>query len=185
MRGLIRCVRRHYKVTGETSSLRQVFEENMGQLRGVAWKIIGRPDQAEDIIQDAYIRLLKGKYTEKIDKPICYCRRMVRNIAIDYRRREQVEAAYRVYVDDSEALTNAKFAEAGADQCVHEQQMLEAIAEKLSMLPPRTRYVFELHRLSGLTQREIALKLDCSAATVNILVKEALNAISSCRQYFD
>jgi RNA polymerase sigma-70 factor (ECF subfamily) len=67
------------------------------------------------------------------------------------------------------------------DTHLHERQVLHAIVEALNSLPPRTRHAFELYRLGGLTQRQIAQELGCSATLVNFMLKDAMAVIASCR----
>lgn len=54
------------------------------------------------------------------------------------------------------------------------------ISQALDSLPARTRRAFELYRLAGLSQREIASELGVSVTLVNFLIRDAL---ASCRQH--
>ena len=54
------------------------------------------------------------------------------------------------------------------------RQYLSMIGRALEGLPARTRRAFELYRLSGLTQREIAAELNISTTLVNFMIRDAL-----------
>ncbi len=44
----------------ESEGLAKRFEENRGHLRGVAYRILGSPSEAEDAVQEAWLRLSRS-----------------------------------------------------------------------------------------------------------------------------
>lgn len=156
-----------------------VFVAHRSQLRGIAQRIVGTPELADEITQEAFLKLAEGEPLRGIERPFCYCCQVVRNLALDHCRRQSVEFTYRVYMDDGELPQVA--GGAAPEQGLDERRILRAIDKVLSGLPARTRKVFELHRLSGLTQREIGKELGCSATLVNFMLKDAVEAIAGCR----
>ncbi|MGH6649394.1 sigma-70 family RNA polymerase sigma factor [Aquabacterium sp.] len=160
-------------------TLGEVFVANRAYLRRVAQKIVHTVDLADEVIQDAYLKLIHGGIEREIRKPLCYCCQVVRNMAFDYHRQRAVESNYRICCDDVEAI--------GPVSCnlpeltFRGRQALELVDKVLGALAPRTRLAFELNRLNGLTQREIGGRLGCSATLVNFMIKEAETALSDCR----
>jgi len=71
------------------------------------------------------------------------------------------------------------------DAGIDERRLLERIDEILATLPERTRLVFEMYRLHGKTQREIAKVFDVSPTLVNFMIRDVMNALASCRDAFD
>jgi len=159
-------------------SLGEVFIANRPQLWRVARKIVSTADLADDVVQDAYLKVVDGPCVRRADRPIGYCCQVVRNTALDYCRRRMVEANYRTFDVDVELLEVA--GPGTPDRMMCERQIISAIDSVLSGLAPRTRLVFELYRLEGLTQRDIAARLGCSLGLVNGLITEASDAIKSC-----
>ena len=51
---------------------------------------------------------------------------------------------------------------------------LERIAVALTELPNRTRYAFEMYRLHGVQQKDIAKQLGVSPTLVNFMIRDAL-----------
>ena len=51
---------------------------------------------------------------------------------------------------------------------------LENIADALTELPQRTRYAFEMYRLHGVPQKDIAKELGVSPTLVNFMIRDAL-----------
>ncbi len=159
--------------------LGEVLIAHRTQLRGIALKIVGTTELADEVIQDAYLKLVDGASIRKIEKPYNYCSQVVRNLARDYHRQKNHEATYRIYTEDGE-LPHVPY-DCTPEKIIFERQLIEAIDNALSRLPSRTRHAFELYRLSGLTQREIAKELDCSATLVNFMLKDAVEALMECQ----
>lgn len=160
-------------------SLAEVFIAHRPQLWRVARKIVNTSDLADDVVQDAYLKIADGPCVRQAERPIGYCCQVVRNMALDYCRRHRVEASYRTFDVDVELLDMPTTAST-PDRMMCERQVITAIDKVLAGLSPRTRLVFELYRLEGLTQREIAARLGCALGLVNGLIAEAANAIKSC-----
>jgi RNA polymerase sigma factor (sigma-70 family) len=164
-------------------NLGDIFIAHRTQLRCIAQRIVRGGDLADEIMQEAYLKLAEGACARGVDKPFHYCCRVVRNLAIDHCRRRAVEAVYRVYTEDGELPQIA--GGQTPDAALHERCMLDAVVKVLDTLPPRTRRAFELHRLTGLTQREIAQRLGCSATLVNFMLRDATNAFAACRELME
>lgn len=164
-------------------ALGEIFIQHRAQLRRVALKIVGTPQIADELIQDAYLKIVEMEGARDILKPFCYCCQVVRNLALDHCRRQAVEASYRIYPEDGELpqLSGGSL----PDHALHGIQVINAIDRILSRLPSRTRQVFELYRLGGLTQRDIALQIGCSATLVNFMLRDATDAIAACRDLVD
>jgi len=161
-------------------TLGQVFIAHRAQLRSVAKKIVGTAEVADEITQDAYLRLAEGHGTQQtVRQPLSYCCQVVRNIAIDHCRRRSFEAKIRVFTDDGEVPEMP--VSASYEQRLDDRRLIAAIDSALGTLPERTRKAFELFRLGDLTQREIATRLGCSATLVNFMVKDAQRMLESLR----
>ncbi len=156
----------------------EVFVENRAQLWRVARKIVSTAELADDVLQDAYLRIADGSCGRSVDRPMGYCCQVVRNMALDHCRRLRVESAYRCFDIDVETVDTR--ACGTPDRRLCERQVIAAIDRALAALPQRTRKAFEFHRIEGLTQREIAKRMGCALGLVNGLIAEAADAIRSC-----
>jgi RNA polymerase sigma factor (sigma-70 family) len=148
-----------------------LFIANRAQLRHAAMKIIGTREQADDIVQDAYVKLLEMAAAFDIRQPLAYLFQLVRNLAIDRHRRGSFET--RVFAGEEDGMHVASGAGTPEAVAINTQQ-LRLVAEALATLPERTRRAFELHRLGGKTQREVADQLGVSTTLVNFMVRDAL-----------
>ncbi|MFT7773017.1 sigma-70 family RNA polymerase sigma factor [Roseateles sp.] len=171
------------RLSGPQPSLQRTFIDGRRQLLWLARSIVHSPETAEDILQDAYVRLMDGSCPPEVRRPYAYCCQVVRNLAYDHCRQKMVEERYRVFTDGEELLDRPGGYR--PDRALVERRAIKAIERLLQCFPARTRRAFELYRLGGATQRDIAAELDCSAATVNAMIKEVTTALSSCAHLVD
>jgi RNA polymerase sigma factor (sigma-70 family) len=118
----------------------------------------------DDIIQEAYVRLLKAREREKVVSPKAFLFAVARNLALDRQRHRIVAEAESLA--ENEAL--AVFDE-GLDvrETVAHNQELEILTEAIQSLPDRCRQIFTLRKVYGLSQVEIAERLRISENTVS------------------
>jgi len=165
------------------AALVEVFIAHRAQLRHIAQKIAGTSQIADEVIQDAYLKIVGITGIRDVLNPFCYCCQVVRNLALDHCRRQAVESTYRIYPEDGE-LSQVSGGSI-PDQQLHGLQVITAIDRILGALPSRTCQAFELNRLGGLTQRAIAQQIGCSATLVNFMLRDASEAIACCRDLAD
>jgi RNA polymerase sigma-70 factor (ECF subfamily) len=165
-------------VTENGSSLLNVFFSQRHRLVGLATRIIGCRSQAEDIVHDAYMKMGGSAcQTEEIRSEASYVTRVVRNLSIDHYRRRQLED--RLMCREQEPDDTLERSTGTPEDLVSDQQALERIACALNDLPERTRHVFEMCRVHGMKQKDIADALGISPALVSALIHEA---VLHCRQ---
>jgi RNA polymerase sigma-70 factor (ECF subfamily) len=149
-----------------------VFVAHQAQLRRAALKILGDSERAEDVVQDAYLKVTETQGALDIKQPLAYLYQIVRNLAIDRHRR----AAFEGNLFDSEEEGLHVPGLTGTPEAIAiSRQHLAMVARALSELPERTRRVFELHRIDGHTHCAIASQLQISTSLVNILIHDAMD----------
>jgi RNA polymerase sigma-70 factor (ECF subfamily) len=166
-------------IVGKQAGLDEVFMAYRSQLRWAALRILGNPERAEDVVQDVYLKISEGGATIDIRNPAAYLLQMVRNLAIDYRRRLSLEV--HLFQSEDDGL-HVPCHTAMPETIVSGRQHLNLVAEAISELPERTRRAIELHRLVGHTHRAIAKELDISTSLVNILIHQAIDHCRSVLQ---
>lgn len=166
--------------SGCTSPLVQVFVDNRMTLINIATRITGCRSRAEDVVQDAFFRLQPAPLTTTSFKvQLSYIFQIVRNLAIDHYRKHAVEQ--RFSGPEEEALSVP--IHGSSPETLHiNQAALKQVADALTKLPNRTRYAFEMYRLHGVPQKEIAKELGVSPTLVNLMIRDAL---AHCRKMSD
>lgn len=152
-----------------TASLLDVFVTHRTALRRVAQGVLGTPEQADDLLQDACLKLVASPAEGVLD-PVAYAFRMVRNMALDVRRRAALES--RLF-DDEAAGAGAEASGDSPERVAIDRQQLRLVMRVLAGLPERTRRVVEWCRLDGQPQREIAERLALSPSMIHLLLRDA------------
>jgi RNA polymerase sigma factor (sigma-70 family) len=150
-------------------SLLDVFVTHRASLRRVAQGILGSPDHADDLLQDACLKLVAADADGVLD-PLAYAFRMVRNMAFDACRRATLES--RLF-DDEDAGAAVEAPGGSPERVAIDRQQLQLVMRVLAELPERTRRVVEWCRLDGRSQREIAERLQLSPTMVHFLLRDA------------
>lgn len=148
-----------------------LYLANRSALRVAALKILGNPERADGVVQDAYFKLAEVSGVLDIRQPLAYLFQTVRNLALDRHRRTVLETGlFAAEEEGGDVPAPAATPEAIAIG----RQDLQRVAAALGELPERTRRAFELYRIGGWTQRDIAEELGVSATLVNFMIRDTL-----------
>jgi len=120
-----------------------------------ALALTGTPMDAEDVVQDGFIRALERLDECDPDRFAAWLLTIVRNRAHNVRERERVRAAEPV---DTVQVGGGVPAHRRAERV----ELRAALEEALAALPPVQREIVLLHDLEGWKHREIAEALDIS-----------------------
>ena len=154
------------------SPLLQAFVDNRLILVKIAARITGCRSRAEDVVQDAFFRLQSApQITSSFKAQLSYLFQIVRNLAIDHYRKQALEQKYS---GPEEEGLNVVIKGASPETSHINFSTLEHIADALTELPSRTRYAFEMYRLHGVPQKDIAKELGVSPTLVNFMIRDAL-----------
>jgi RNA polymerase sigma-70 factor, ECF subfamily len=165
----------------DAEALHTLYQRYGGLAYSLAVRILGDPGRAEDVVQDAFIRV--WTYADSFDAGRGSLRTWllttVRNRAIDYLRgrpgRERQELELSVALPSHGT---------GSDpwRDVAESLEREALRQALVSLPPDQRQVVELAYYGGYTQREIAEIVQVPLGTIKGRTRLALEKLSSYLQ---
>jgi RNA polymerase sigma factor (sigma-70 family) len=134
-------------------------------LRGYLSRFFKDVADVEDVVQEAYARLLglnESAWTA-VRNWHAFLFASARNVALDRLRRARV-----VSLDVLAEMGNAEVLDQApsADEELNARQELALVSEAIASLPDRCRDVFTLRKLYGLPQREIAQRLGITESTV-------------------
>lgn len=132
---------------------------------------LGGGEDAEDLLQTAYLRLAEAKARQTIEAPVPYLVRSAINLGIDHRRRDR-------WIDRREPVEHRCLDMADCaplqDEVLAARNRLSLMRKGLDRLTPRTREVFLMHRLDGLKYRVIAARLGISQSAVEKHIAKAV-----------
>jgi RNA polymerase sigma factor (sigma-70 family) len=152
------------------------FEQYHAGLHRFLMRRLRSTQNAQDLAQETYLRLLRMDNHELVRKPQAYLYRIASNLVYEFKLRERNEPV----AFDSEALERAAesspaVALIDSSEAVGLAQQLDAV---LGQLPPLYRAVFVLRKRDGMSYSEIARALDISVHTVK---KYLARAVAQCR----
>nr|WP_079783376.1 sigma-70 family RNA polymerase sigma factor [Pseudomonas sp. LPH1] len=169
----------HAAAVIDRKALLAAYQAQRHSLLNLATRVLGCRSRAEDVLQDAFLKLWEGSLNlSRVEAPERYLSRLVRNLAIDHLRRLQLEQRYGAAAE----LADLQPSEISPEQTVGGQQAVRQLLDALAELTPRMRRVFKLSQLDGLTQREVATQLGASPALINLILRDTLG---HCRVRLD
>lgn len=150
-----------------------LFVEHRAALIEYAARIIGSRVQAEDVVQEAWLRFDSAAGSRFLDDPLSYLYRIVRNIALDGRRKVARERRHIVGRVDR-AVEERPSAQPSPEAQSLDREQLWLVGEALAELPERTRVALRLYRIEGRTLKEVAAHLGVSIGMAHKLVAEGV-----------
>lgn len=148
--------------------LAKLYRDCYGELVAYLERLAGERASAEDIAQEAGIRLLDTGKKEEITNPRAFLFHVATNLARDLiRRRVTRDAAL------SELALEERAAVA-ADAVAAAREEVSQVSAALAQLPDRARSVLILARVHGLSHAEIGAKLGIAPKTVENHLGRAL-----------
>lgn len=120
-------------------------------------------EEAADLVQDVYLKVLATDGWQAIKDPRAYVLRMVRNLAIQRMRRARVVSMEAVANMETITVSDDR---PDAFEQASSRQRLRRVLDALQSLPPRCREIVELRRIQGLSSRDIAARQGLSLSTV-------------------
>jgi RNA polymerase sigma-70 factor (ECF subfamily) len=164
----------------------EAFERHRALLIGVAYRVLGQLGDAEDVVQEAWLRWDAAKRSE-VAEPRAYLVQVVTRLAIDRLRRESARREDYVGPWLPEPV--------GADRLGIEADIAERVelADSISIamlvvletLSPLERAVFVLHEAFGFTYPEIGVILTRGEVAVRQLPHRARGHVRARRPRFD
>ena len=151
----------------------ELYRDHAARLRRRLRAQIGSGEEASDLVQDAFARLLGAASLERLREPEAFLNRIVRNLLIDRSRRIATRSTH-VPIDDSTPIAVLP----QQAEMIELEQMRARYREIVASLPTRMREVFILHRIEELSYKEIAVRLGISVRTVEWHIAEAIVRIS-------
>ncbi|WPP51480.1 RNA polymerase sigma-70 factor [Catalinimonas niigatensis] len=162
----------------DEKSFEQLFFYFYPRLFSLAYSLLKQTEEAEEIVSDVFVRLWEQRASlEEIRNPEIYLMVATRNHSLN-----RIQKLRKVFFTDIEEVSHANMKQAGSEN--PEQQMLtqelsSVIEEAILGLPEQCRTIFQLVKLEGIKQREVAIMMNLSPRTVENQVGIALKKIAT------
>lgn len=169
---------------GEEDAFAKIYQQYHAKVYVIALRILKSVPQAEDVLQEVFIKLWnhRAKLTDVSDFS-AYLNAITRNHIFNLLRKKAHEE---VFLKEQQTSTQPSSNQTINDVLYHELD--KQLHEAVSHLPPQQKRIFQLSRMHGLKQEEIADSLKISIGTVKkhmmVSLKFIRNYLASAHHLF-
>lgn len=167
-----------------TTALADEFETHRPRLFGLAYRILGSADEAEDTVQDAYLRF-SGADREAIEYPGAWLAKVVTNLCLT--RLTSARARREQYVGPwlPEPVVTSDGTLGPLESAEQRDAVSMAMLVLLERLTPTERAVYVLREAFAYGHREIAEALELTEANCRQLYRRAVQRVGEQRSRFE
>jgi RNA polymerase sigma-70 factor (ECF subfamily) len=165
---------------GDVDSFNQLVSRWERTIYALAYRTLGREEDARDVVQEAFLRAYRGLRGFKGEaKFSSWLYRITLNLCRDWIRRERRAPV----VQPPEGTDAVDLADAQAaptesvEDLVARREMSRAVARAMAELPEEQRMAIMLKEYHGLTFQEIADQLNCPLSTVKTRLYQGLSVL--------
>jgi RNA polymerase sigma factor (sigma-70 family) len=131
----------------------------------------------DDVVQESYLRIWKAKAAQPIHSAKAFLYKIARHLALDTIRKHGNSPLDSV---GDPAVSRVIDSSPDAAEALISKETLHHLADAIADLPDRCREVVILHKLKGLTHKEVAAQLNLSDRTVE---KHCYKGLKHCAAY--
>jgi RNA polymerase sigma-70 factor (ECF subfamily) len=147
-----------------------IFNYYYSSLCAFSMQYLHERNFAEDLVQDFFVNLWLEAPRLQINSSLkSYLFTSVKNRCLDSEKHRKVTEKYKAFI-----LFAVENEDNSFDHYFAESELRQAIEKCMSKLSPRCREIFELSRLTGLSNQEISEKLKISKRTVELQISNSL-----------
>jgi len=165
---------------GDLESFNQLVSRWERPIYALAYRTLGREEDARDVVQEAFLRAYRGLKGFKGEaKFSSWLYRITLNLCRDWSRRERRAPIVQVPegTDPVELADERVQTTESVEDLVARREMSAAVAKAMAELPEEQRTAILLKEYHGLTFQEIASMLDCPLSTVKTRLYQGLSVL--------
>lgn len=140
------------------------------EIHAYLWRMLGDSQDAEDCLQETFLRALRHRSAEPILQPRAWLYAVAGNVGKSQLRRRRAETDRRASLEDDVPAPSFDFAQDGRDRS-------EAVRRAVESLPARQREALLLRRYQGLTYEEVARVMGGSSQAARANVYQAVHKL--------
>ncbi|TQV76036.1 sigma-70 family RNA polymerase sigma factor [Exilibacterium tricleocarpae] len=165
------------KSMGQTSAIARIYRDYNGMIRRYLQVNLRSREDAEDLLQETFVRFQKHQAAADIDKPKNFLFTIARNLMIDRKRHQKVSE-----VDPAQEIDELMDPLSSVERLAAAEEHFGVLCDAVASLPPQCRRVFILRKFYQLSHKEIADQLAISVSTVE---KHLALGLARCKAYLD
>jgi RNA polymerase sigma-70 factor, ECF subfamily len=173
---------------GDQNAFAHLYQQTSAHLLGVAHRILGRQQVAEDALQDAFVSVWKraAQYDPRMSQPMTWLISIVRNQSIDLiraeKRRAEVSDESQFTSDDDDEVSVTGKSSGAASQLEQLSSAVEAMQIKdcIGTLEAPCRQSVALAYYRGLSHSEVAAHMNVPLGTIKTWIRRGLEQLKFC-----
>jgi RNA polymerase sigma-70 factor (ECF subfamily) len=164
---------------GDSQALEILYDRYARVIYGMALRMLGTPELAEDIVQETFWRVWRRSTTFQPGRGqvSSWLLGIAHNLGIDELRRQRSHPSPAYEQDDRPVLRDIADATMDVAGAALEEEQHRLINAALEQIPGEQRQAIELAYFDGLSQSEIAAKLQNPIGTVKTRIRLGLQKL--------
>ena len=158
---------KHKKSVCEPKHFEALFNTHSTLLRNYIYYKCGDFDLAEDMVQEAFIRLWNTCEKVNYDEALFYLKRIANNTFLNTIKHQKVVLNYNKFIGPEINNESPEF-------IFEEKEFMKKLQDSIADLPEKQREVFLLNRIDKMIYKEIAALLNISIKAVEKRMHNAL-----------
>ncbi len=158
----------------EKPTLRHVFEAEESPLLRFAHGLTGQRESAEDIVQDAFLRL--HKHWHEVENPRAWLFRCTRNLALNHLRDNKRTTPLETNLQNGDEWESPA---PNPDTALTKLEAIGTLQLLISELPEPDRTLVSLKYLSNLRYEEIATRTNLTVSNVGYKLHHTLKSLAA------
>ncbi|NJK86402.1 MAG: RNA polymerase sigma-70 factor [Bacteroidales bacterium] len=159
--------------SGDEGFYQSLFKEYYSGLSFYAFKYVKDLEIAKEIVQDLFVKIYEKRYSLTIDISLkSYLYRAVHNSCMNHLQQVSIrEHHHGVIRTDMDEIENF------SEDVVFAVELEQKIYNEIEKLPVQCKKIFKMNRFDGLSNSDIAEKLNLSKRTVETQISKALKIL--------
>lgn len=158
-----------------SGELEAIFQRFHGKVFAAAYRVTGSAQDAEDVLQTIFLRLLKNQAKLDLDpNPSAYLHRAAVNASLDLMRARSRKRSISL---DELVIAPADESPDDPEQRQRDREVRRGLRQAILGLSGKAAEIFTLRFLEGASNKEIADMLDMTQTAVGVALHRARNQV--------
>ncbi|WP_295960406.1 sigma-70 family RNA polymerase sigma factor [Rhodoferax sp.] len=170
----------------DASALKALYEHTSSKLYGLAVRVVGNREWAEDVLQEAFMTIWRaaGDYRASLSPPMAWLGLIVRSRGLDFLRRRTADRNGVTQELDEVMAETLEGDSPNPMDTTNASQQAWALHQCMARLENRQREVVSLAYLRDLSHGELAEQLKLPLGTVKTWIRRGLEQLRTCMARF-
>lgn len=169
-------------LAGDKEAFRLLVDRHTRSIYGVAYRMTGTQQDAEEIVQETFLRAYKSLYRFELRSSFStWLYRIAVNRSLDFLKAKKMTDTYRLSnnpgPEEDERELQIAAGDPGPDRLLLSTEARQKIAQAIEMLSPAERVAFTMRHMEGKSIEEISKALNVRASAAKNSIFRAVQKI--------